>query len=93
MGGYCSSSGHAVCAVGLPVNASTQRHYSGINILILWGAVFDREFASQSWLTFKQTKVLGGTVRKGEHGQVSAMQTASHRGNGMDGPHPASCVP
>ena len=63
-------SSHAACAVGLPVNASTQRHYSGINILILWGAVFDREFTSQSWLTFKQAKALGGTVRKGEHGQV-----------------------
>jgi len=64
------NSSHAACAVGLPVNASTQRHYSGINILILWGAVFDREFTSQCWLTFKQAKALGGTVRKGEHGQI-----------------------
>ena len=63
-------SSHAACAVGLPSNASTQRHYSGINILILWGAVIDREFTSQNWLTFKQAKALGGTVRKGEHGQV-----------------------
>lgn len=63
-------SSHAACAVGLPSNASTQRHYSGINILILWGAVIDREFTSQNWLTFKQAKALGGTVRKGEHGQI-----------------------
>ena len=63
-------SSHTACAVGLPVNASTQRQYSGINILILWGAVFDRDFTSQNWLTFKQAKALGGTVRKGEHGQV-----------------------
>jgi len=63
-------SSHTACAVGLPTNASTQRHYSGINILILWGAVFDRDFTSQSWLTFKQAKTLGGSVRKGEHGQV-----------------------
>ena len=34
-------SNHAACAVGLPVNATTQRRYSGINVLILWGAVFE----------------------------------------------------
>ena len=40
--------------LGLPMNASTCRAYSGINILILWGAVFERGFTGQSWLTFKQ---------------------------------------
>ena len=63
-------SNHAACSVGLPVNATTQRRYSGINVLILWGAVFDHGFASQNWLTFKQAKTLGGSVRKGEKGQV-----------------------
>ncbi|MCP4079877.1 MAG: DUF1738 domain-containing protein [Planctomycetaceae bacterium] len=63
-------SNHAACAVGLPVNATTQRRYSGINVLILWGAVFDHGFTSQNWLTFKQAKSLGGSVRKGEKGQV-----------------------
>lgn len=61
---------HAACTIGLPVNATTQRRYSGINVLILWGAVFDCGFASQNWLTFKQAKALGGSVRKGEKGQV-----------------------
>jgi len=64
------SSSHAACTVGLPVNATTQRRYSGINVLILWGAVFDHGFTSQNWLTFKQAKALGGSVRKGEKGQV-----------------------
>jgi len=61
---------HAACSVGLPKNASTGNTYSGINILILWGAVIEHAFSSQNWLTFKQAKALGGSVRKGEHGQI-----------------------
>jgi antirestriction protein ArdC len=61
--------GPDVCAgLGLPRNAATQRRYSGINILILWGAVTERGFSSQNWLTFRQALGLGGNVRKGEHG-------------------------
>ena len=45
-----------------------QRRYSGVNVLILWGAVIERGFAAQSWLTFRQALSLGGNVRKGEHG-------------------------
>jgi antirestriction protein ArdC len=55
-------------ALGLPRNAATSKSYSGINILILWGRLFDEGFPSQSWLTFRQAVSLGGTVRKGEHG-------------------------
>jgi len=54
--------------VGLPRNASTSRPYSGINILILWGAVIARGYSGQGWLTFRQAKALGGSVRKGERG-------------------------
>jgi antirestriction protein ArdC len=53
---------------GLPKNAATGRAYSGINVLILWAAVVERDFSVQSWLTFKQTVALGGHVRKGERG-------------------------
>ena len=53
---------------GLPRNALTSRNYSGINVLILWSAVIERGFPSQSWLTFKQAIEAGGAVRKGEHG-------------------------
>ncbi len=52
--------------IGLPANADTGKNYSGINILLLWGAVFDRGFQLQSWLTYKQAETLGGHVRKGE---------------------------
>ena len=37
-------------------------------MLILWGAVIERDFSGQSWLTFRQTLRLGGHVRKGERG-------------------------
>jgi antirestriction protein ArdC len=53
---------------GLPRNALTGRPYSGINILILWGAVIEHGWFSQSWLTFRQAQEAGGCVRKGEHG-------------------------
>ena len=54
--------------LGLPKNASTDRQYSGINVLLLWGAVIERGFSGQSWLTFRQALSLGGNVRKGERG-------------------------
>lgn len=54
--------------LGLPRNAATGRRYSGINVLILWGAVFRHGFSGQGWLTFRQALALSGTVRKGEHG-------------------------
>jgi antirestriction protein ArdC len=55
-------------AAGLPRNAGTGRAYSGINILILWGAVIERGYAGQGWLTYRQAEALGGHVRKGEQG-------------------------
>ena len=52
----------------MPKNAATERRYSGINVLILWGAVVQHGFPGQSWLTFRQALSLGGNVRKGERG-------------------------
>jgi len=54
--------------MSMPTNAATQRRYSGINVLILWGAVVQHGFPGQSWLTFRQTLGIGGNVRKGERG-------------------------
>lgn len=53
---------------GLPCNALSKRRYSGVNILILWGAVIEHDYPSQGWLTFRQALDAGGSVRKGEHG-------------------------
>jgi len=58
----------AKAPLAMPKNASTGRTYSGINVLLLWGAVVERGFAGQSWLTFRQALSLGGNVRKGERG-------------------------
>jgi len=52
----------------LPQNASTHRPYSGINVLILWGAVVERGFPTQNWITYRQAFALGGNVRRGERG-------------------------
>jgi antirestriction protein ArdC len=54
----------------MPVNAATRRPYSGINVLILWGAVVQEGFPGQTWLTYKQALGLGGNVRKGERGTM-----------------------
>lgn len=54
--------------LGLPSNGATGNHYSGINILILWGAAIESQRRTQNWLTFKQALSLGGCVRKGEKG-------------------------
>ncbi|MCK1449650.1 DUF1738 domain-containing protein [Bradyrhizobium sp. 35] len=58
----------AKAPVAMPKNAATGRQYSGINVLILWGAVIAHGYPGQSWLTFRQALSLGGNVRKGEHG-------------------------
>ena len=58
----------AKAPLAMPKNASTNRQYSGVNILILWGVVIERGFTGQSWLTFRQALSLGGHVRKGERG-------------------------
>jgi antirestriction protein ArdC len=58
----------ANASLTMPKNASTRRRYSGVNILILWGAVIQGGYSGQSWLTFRQALGLGGNVRKGERG-------------------------
>jgi antirestriction protein ArdC len=58
----------AKAPLAMPKNASTSRQYSGVNVLILWGAVIEQGFTGQSWLTFRQALSLGGHVRRGERG-------------------------
>jgi len=49
---------------GIPRNLFTQRFYRGINLWLLSSAGYQQNY----FLTFKQVKQLGGTVRKGEKG-------------------------
>lgn len=44
--------------------------YSGINVLMLWGAAVECGFVSPFWMTFKQAQELGAHVRKGEKGSL-----------------------
>ncbi len=60
----------AAAVPGLPRNAVTGRAYSGVNVLILWGAVIEGCYPSQDWLTYRQALAAGGCVRKGEKGQT-----------------------
>ena len=63
--------GNSAAAVpGLPRNAISGRAYSGVNVLILWGAVIDGCYPSQDWLTFRQALAAGGCVSKGEKGET-----------------------
>lgn len=55
-------------ALSLPRNGITGRRYSGVNILLLWGAVIEHGYPSQGWLTFRQALAAGGCVRRGERG-------------------------
>jgi antirestriction protein ArdC len=63
-------SGAACAGPSLPRNALTGRPYSGVNVLLLWGAVIAHRYPSQSWLTFRQAQEAGGCVIQGERGQT-----------------------
>lgn len=49
-----------------PRNAVSQRHYRGINTLLLGMESALHGYASNQWLTFKQARDIGACVRKGE---------------------------
>ena len=49
-----------------PRNLVSNRAYTGVNVMLL----VTRGYSSPYWMTFKQAKDLGGSVRKGEHGQL-----------------------
>jgi antirestriction protein ArdC len=47
---------------GMPKNLVTKKEYRGINVFLL----ACQGYASPYWLTFNETKALGGSVKKGE---------------------------
>lgn len=49
---------------GLPTNLKSKKAYRGINIFLL----SMQGYASPYWVSFKQAKAMGGTVKKGEKG-------------------------
>lgn len=50
----------------MPRNLVSKKLYRGINVFLLSA----QRYASPYWLSFKQAKDLGGSVKKGEHGTV-----------------------
>ena len=52
----------------LPMNLTTGKPYTGINVLMLWSAGLQNGYTSPYWLTYRQAADKGGQVRKGEHG-------------------------
>ena len=59
---------NAKSAFGAPSRPlrSTGQRYSGINVLVLWMESQLHGFNIPVWLTFRQAKELGGSVKKGE---------------------------
>jgi antirestriction protein ArdC len=53
-------------STGLPCNLVSKKPYRGVNSFLL-GAT---KYVSPYWLTLKQANQLGGSVRKGEHGEL-----------------------
>ena len=49
-----------------PINATSGNKYSGINIMLLWGAALSKGYEKDRWLTFNQARKCGGSVKKGE---------------------------
>lgn len=49
-----------------PTSMQTGRPYQGINVLMLWLQSHSKGYTSPYWVTFKQAKERGGSVRKGE---------------------------
>lgn len=48
----------------------TGEAYRGVNVIMLWLASVAHEYRSPYWLTFNQTRRLGGFVRRGERGEI-----------------------
>ena len=80
--------GNRPASVALPYSVATGRPYSGINVLLLWGAGIAGGYGSSGWLTFKAALDLGGHVRKGEKGTMivyaSRFTPAAERSKPLD---------
>jgi len=68
--------------------------YSGINVLMLWGAAIEAGYLSPHWMTFKQAREFGAHVRKGERGNpVVYASTLTRTGEREDGSEEERTIP
>jgi antirestriction protein ArdC len=59
--------------------------YQGINVLWLWMAAEAAGHSSPYWMTYRQSQLLGGLVRKGERGTVAIFYRAYQVGDADEG--------
>jgi antirestriction protein ArdC len=64
--------------------------YQGINVLWLWMAAEAAGHASLFWMTYRQSGLLGGQVRKGERGTMAIFYRACQTGEADEGDEDAS---
>lgn len=62
--------GHSKMNFDLPYNAISNNFYQGINIVLLWGAIHEKQFDCAEWATFKQWSEQKESIRKGEKGST-----------------------
>ena len=82
------------CAASMPLR-STGEAYKGINHLLLGIETACSGYKSPFWMTFKQAKTHGGSVRKGERSSMVVFygsapkkgDAAAESGNGEEGGH------
>lgn len=60
---------HAAGRITRPLRAGGQP-YKGINVLSLWESAISQHFTAPIWMTFKQAKELGASIRKGAKGTL-----------------------
>lgn len=60
---------HAAGRITRPLRANGIP-YRGINVVMLWSAAMEKGYAAPIWITFKQARELGASVRKGEQGSL-----------------------
>jgi len=78
----------------LPHNALTGRPYNGVNVLLCWAESMAKGYNASGWLTFKQAKQLGGSVRKGEKGcRIVFWKFLKRTETGADGNETSSTFP
>ena len=53
-------------SAGHPLNLASGRRYRGVNVFLLAFTAFQMGYESAYWLTFRQAKERGGTIKKGE---------------------------
>lgn len=73
---------------GLPYNATTGKAYSGFNISSLMTEQILKGYTDNRWLTFKQAKDLGCSVRKGETSSqaIKVIEVKSKQKEGQKSP-------